>query len=148
MYFITLTLKRWSSSCQLFTHFTYYDKYIPKTSLLHLVHNVAVRLWSQSVSKSNNNNNNFLLFQTWQTHISIGYNQRYRLYEIRPIGPTRRLATWYIGSRTTIQENQPAAQIAARHNIFFQNQMEPYMSWIFLVLAGIYPGFTSLGGEI
>ena len=31
-----------------------------------------------------------------------------------------------IDSGTTMQENQPAAQIAARHNIF--SQMAPYMS--------------------
>ena len=45
-----------------------------------------------------------------------------------------------------MQENQPAAQIAARHNIF--PQMEPYMSCIFLVLVGIDPGVSRLGGEI
>ena len=45
-----------------------------------------------------------------------------------------------------MQENQPAAQIAAKHNIF--SCMEPYMSWIFLVLVGIDPGVSRLGGEI
>ena len=51
-----------------------------------------------------------------------------------------------IGSGTTIQKNQPAAQIAARHNIF--SQMAPYMSRIFMVLAGIDPWVSRLGGEI
>ena len=36
-----------------------------------------------------------------------------------------------------MQENQPAAQIAAKQSIF--PQMAPYMSWIFLVV-GIDPG--------
>ena len=46
-----------------------------------------------------------------------------------------------------MQENQQAAQIAARHNIF--PQMGLYiMSWIFLVLVGIDPGISGLGGEI
>ena len=36
-----------------------------------------------------------------------------------------------------MQENQPAAQTAAKHNIF--PHMAPYMSWIFLVLVGIDP---------
>ena len=45
-----------------------------------------------------------------------------------------------------MQENQPAAQIAANHSIF--PQMVPYMSWIFLVLVGIDPGVSRLGGEI
>ena len=51
-------------------------------------------------------------------------------------------ASYTIGSRTTMQENQPAAQIAAKHNIFSR------MSWIYLVLVGIYPGVSRLGGEI
>ena len=45
-----------------------------------------------------------------------------------------------------MQENQQAAQIAAKHNII--PQMAPYMSWIFLVLVGIDPGVSHLGGEI
>ena len=46
-----------------------------------------------------------------------------------------------------MQENQPAAQIAARHNFFAQ--MAPYMSWIFLLLVGIIdPEVSRLGGEI
>ena len=45
-----------------------------------------------------------------------------------------------------MQENQPAAQIAAKHNIF--SRMAPYMSWIFLVLVGIDPRVFRLGGEI
>ena len=47
---------------------------------------------------------------------------------------------------TTMQENQQTAQIAAKHNIIPQNA--PYMSWIFLVLVGIDPGVSHLGGEI
>ena len=43
-------------------------------------------------------------------------------------------ASCTIGSGTIMQENLPAAQIAARHNIF--PQMAPYMSCIFLVLVG------------
>ena len=43
-------------------------------------------------------------------------------------------ASYTIGSGTTMQENQPAARIAAKHNIF--SRMAPYMSWIFLVLVG------------
>ena len=38
-------------------------------------------------------------------------------------------ANYLIGSGTTMQENQPAAQIAAKHSIF--PQMAPYMSWTF-----------------
>ena len=45
-----------------------------------------------------------------------------------------------------MQENQPEAQIAAKCNIF--PRMAPYMSWIFLVLVGIDPGVSRLGGEI
>ena len=45
-----------------------------------------------------------------------------------------------------MQENQPAAQIAAEHNVF--SRMAPYMSWIFLVLVGIDHGVSRLGGEI
>ena len=55
-------------------------------------------------------------------------------------------ASYTIASGTTIQENQPAAQIAAKHNIF--SCMASYMSWIFLVLVGIDPGVSRLGGEI
>ena len=55
-------------------------------------------------------------------------------------------ASYTIGSGTTLQENQPAAQIAAKHNIF--SRMAPYMLWIFLVLVGIDPGVSHLGGEI
>ena len=55
-------------------------------------------------------------------------------------------ASYTIGSGTTMQENQQAAQIAAKHNIF--SRMAPYMSWIFLVLVGIDPGVSHLGGEI
>ena len=55
-------------------------------------------------------------------------------------------ASYTIGSGTTMQENQQAAQIAAKHNII--PQMAPYMSWIFLVLVGIDPGVSHLGGEI
>ena len=40
-------------------------------------------------------------------------------------------ASYSIGSGTTMQENQQAAQIAAKHSI--TPQMAPYMSWIFLV---------------
>ena len=47
-------------------------------------------------------------------------------------------ASYMIGLGTAMKENQLAAQIAARHNIF--PQMAPYMSWIFLVLVGIDPG--------
>ena len=50
--------------------------------------------------------------------------------------PARRLAT-PIGSGTTMQENQLAAQIAARHNIF--PQMAPYMSSICTVSSKICP---------
>ena len=59
---------------------------------------------------------------------------KYRLYENT------------ISSKTTMQENQPGVQIAAKHNIFLQ--MVPYMSWIFLVLVRIHPGVSSLGGKI
>ena len=45
-----------------------------------------------------------------------------------------------------MQANQHAAQIAAEHKIF--SQMAPYMSCIFLVLVGIDPGVSRLGGEI
>ena len=55
-------------------------------------------------------------------------------------------ASFTVGSGTTMQENQLAAQIAAEHNIF--PQMAPYMSWIFLVQLGIDPGVSRLGGEI
>ena len=55
-------------------------------------------------------------------------------------------ASYTIGSGTTMQENQQAAQIAAKHNII--PQMAPYMSWIFLVLVGIDPGVSHLRGEI
>ena len=55
-------------------------------------------------------------------------------------------ASYTIGSGTTMQENQPAAQIAAKRNIF--PHMAPYMSWIFVVLVGIDPGVSRLGGEI
>ena len=61
---------------------------------------------------------------------------KYRLYEIRPTDP----------ARATMQENQPAAQIAASHYIF--PQMEPNMSGIFLVLVGIDPGVSRLDNEI
>ena len=40
-------------------------------------------------------------------------------------------ASYTIDSGSIMQENQLAAQIAARHNIF--PQMAPYMSWIFLI---------------
>ena len=55
-------------------------------------------------------------------------------------------ASHTIYSGTTLQENQPAAQIAARYNIF--PQMVPYMSRICLVLVGIDPGVYHLGSEI
>ena len=55
-------------------------------------------------------------------------------------------ASYTIGLGTTMQENQPAVQIAAKHSFF--PQMMPYMSWIFLVLVGIDPGVSRLGGEI
>ena len=58
----------------------------------------------------------------------------------------RTQASYTIGSGTTMQENQSAAQIAAEHNI--SPHMAPYMSWIFLVLVGIDPGVSRLGGEI
>ena len=45
-----------------------------------------------------------------------------------------------------MQENQSAAQIAAKHNIF--PQMASFMSWNFLVWVGIDPGVSLLGGEI
>ena len=35
-------------------------------------------------------------------------------------------ASYTIGSGTTMQENQPAAQIAVKHNIF--SRIAPYMS--------------------
>ena len=55
-------------------------------------------------------------------------------------------ASHTIYSGTIWQENQPAAQIAAEHNIF--SQMAPYMSWICLVLVAIVPGVYHLGSEI
>ena len=55
-------------------------------------------------------------------------------------------ASYTIGSGTTMQENKLAAQIAAKHNNL--SRMAPYMSWIFLVLVGIDPGVSRLGGEI
>ena len=67
---------------------------------------------------------------------------KYKIYEIRPTMQ----ASYTIGSGTTMQENQRAAQIAAKHSIF--PQMAPYMSWIFKVLVGIDPGVSHLGGEI
>ena len=45
-----------------------------------------------------------------------------------------------------MQENQQAAQIAAKHNII--PQMAPYMSCIFLVLVGIDPGVSHLGVDL
>ena len=42
-------------------------------------------------------------------------------------GPSTQ-ASYTIGSGTTMQENQPAAQISDKHNIF--SRMAPYMSWI------------------
>ena len=54
--------------------------------------------------------------------------------------------SYTMGSGTTMQENQLAAQSAAEHNIF--PQMAPYMSCIFLVLVGIYTGVSRLGGGI
>ena len=60
--------------------------------------------------------------------------------------PAGRLAIHDICSGTTEQENHPAAQISAKHNTF--SQMAPYMSWIFVVLVGIDPGVSLLGGEI
>ena len=67
---------------------------------------------------------------------------KYRLYEIRPSTQ----ASYMMGSGTTMQANQQAAQIAAEHNIF--PQMTPYMSCTVLVLVGIDPGVSRLGGEI
>ena len=55
-------------------------------------------------------------------------------------------ASYTIGLGTNMQENQLAAQNAARHNIF--PQMAPYISCIFLVLVGIDPGVSRLGGKI
>ena len=55
-------------------------------------------------------------------------------------------ASYMIGSRMTKQENQPAAQNAARHNIF--SQMASYMSGIFMELVEIDPGVSRLGDEI
>ena len=55
-------------------------------------------------------------------------------------------AGYTIGSGTTKRENQPAAQIAAKHSIF--PYMVPYMSWIFLVLVGIDSRVSRLGGKI
>ena len=71
---------------------------------------------------------------------------KYRLYEIRSTGPASMQASYTIGSGTTMQENQPEVQIAAKHNIF--PQIAPYMSWIFLVLVEIDPRVSCLGGEI
>ena len=59
---------------------------------------------------------------------------------------TLALASYMITSGMTMQENQLAAQIAARHNIF--SQLASYMSCIFLVLVGIDPGSSRLGGEL
>ena len=55
-------------------------------------------------------------------------------------------ASHAIVSGTTMQENQLAEKVAAEHNIFLR--MAPYMSGIFLVLVGIDPGVSCLGGEI
>ena len=52
---------------------------------------------------------------------------KYRLYENAAHRPSTQ-ASYTIGSRTTIQENQPAAQIAAKHSIF--PRMAPYVPWI------------------
>jgi hypothetical protein len=55
-------------------------------------------------------------------------------------------ASYTIGSVATVQRNQPAAQVAARHNIF--PQMASYVTNR-MVLVGIDPGHTRLaGGEI
>ena len=52
-----------------------------------------------------------------------------------------------IGSGPTMQENQSAVQIAAKQNIF--PQMTPYICHeSFLVLVGIDPGVSRLGGKI
>ena len=51
-----------------------------------------------------------------------------------------------IGSVTTVQRNQPAAQVAAKHNIF--PQMAAYVTNR-MVLVGIEPGHTRLAeGEV
>ena len=50
---------------------------------------------------------------------------KFRLYEIRPTMQ----ASYTIGLGATMQENQPAPQIAARHNI--SPQMAPYVENLF-----------------
>ena len=52
-------------------------------------------------------------------------------------------ASYRKGSGTTMQENQQAAQIAAKRSIF--PQMVPYMSSLFLVLVGNDPKVSRLG---
>ena len=57
--------------------------------------------------------------------------------------------SYTIGSGTTMQENQPTAQIAVRHNIF--PQMAPYTCTYVMNLfgaGGIDPKVSRLGGAI
>ena len=83
----------------------------------------------------------FVSFIKSQVTYRTCLQSKYRLYEIWPT----RQANYTIGLGTTMQENQPAAQIAVKHSFF--PQMAPYMSRIFLVLVGIDPGVSRLGGE-
>ena len=53
-------------------------------------------------------------------------------------------ASYTIGSVATVQRNQPAAQVAVRHNIF--PQMASYVTNR-MVLVGIDPGHTRLAGD-
>ena len=58
-------------------------------------------------------------------------------------------ASYTIGLGTTMQENQPAAQIAAEHNIFYH--MAPYMSRNLFgagQLVGIDRAVSRLEGKI
>ena len=88
-------------------------------------------------------NNNFLFI----TNVTNAHKLQSKVQVIRNTAYQSSMqASYMIGSGTTIQENQPAVQIAARHNIF--SHMAPYISWIFLVQLGIDPGISHLGGKI
>ena len=70
-----------------------------------------------------------------------------RLYEIRPPGPARRLATQKVREQPYKKINL-AVQIAARHNFFSQMASIYVMNCFIGMQVGIDPRFSHLGGEI
>ena len=70
---------------------------------------------------------------------------KYRLYEIRPTGPARRLATRYVLERPRKKINR---QRKLQLNTLYFLAWRHIMSWIYLVLVEIDPGVSRLGGEI